>query len=97
MSECFVRGPGWATRERAVWTWIDFYIARKKKNENNISTRVDDGTLSCPEFSWLSRICPEFAFEHTASLKYLRPLRFPCREQSKRASNRKLMPINVYF
>src|SRR6218665_3800210 len=26
------------------------------------------GTLNCPDFAWLSRICPAFAFEHTASL-----------------------------
>ena len=37
-SKCFVREPGWATREGAVWTWIDFYIAREEKNENNIAT-----------------------------------------------------------
>src|SRR6218665_2911725 len=30
--------------------------------------RTSPGTLNCPDFAWLSRICPAFAFEHTASL-----------------------------
>ena len=29
-------------RDEGMWTWIDFYISREKKNEKNIATDVDN-------------------------------------------------------